>query len=212
MRLPYLPFLGKAEGLDDNHLTVTLNGDSFPLKVQNSVFYTRLRLGEGVNAIRLSAENRTLWEGEVFGMGPGDGALTYARVSSGHRVGSRQECLACHPEEGGAALVASIGSAEPCFSCHEGQKAKKFLHGPVAVGECLSCHDPHGGRGPSHLRAEGQSLCLGCHSEGDIRSHKGGSAARGGNPCVDCHDPHQSDDRYLVRVASGRGLPPEGRR
>lgn len=52
---------------------------------------------------------------------------------------------------------------ELCFTCHEKSK-EATLHGPYAKGQCVACHDPHVSDFDKQLRAEGNALCLECHS------------------------------------------------
>jgi predicted CXXCH cytochrome family protein len=65
----------------------------------------------------------------------------------------------------------------------------------------MSCHDPHGGSGPNHLRGREVDLCRTCHSDLEVANHKGGREALADGKCSVCHDPHQSDTRFLTRKA-----------
>ncbi len=58
---------------------------------------------------------------------------------------------------------------------------------------CTHCHDPHTGR----LRAEGNALCVRCHSPGafDTPSHHRHLAGSTGAQCVSCHMPEST---YMV--------------
>lgn len=88
-----------------------------------------------------------------------------------------------------------------CFKCHKNDKTTQSeVHGPVALGECTSCHDPHQGKDKGRLVAQGNDLCLGCHTERKQEfttrkfSHK---PAR--ENCNACHDPHTSDNPARTR-------------
>lgn len=82
-----------------------------------------------------------------------------------------------------------------CFTCHKNDKTTgQVVHGPVALGECTACHDPHQGRDRARLVAQGNDLCLSCHTE-----RKEEFAVRRFNHkparenCSACHDPHTTD-------------------
>jgi predicted CXXCH cytochrome family protein len=90
------------------------------------------------------------------------------------------------------------GGAPPlCYGCHDPIDQKRYIHGPLAVGDCLACHDPHGGYGIAHLRQESTLLCGNCHGARENLSASVCSSS--GKGCMDCHDPHQSDTRYLLK-------------
>ena len=53
------------------------------------------------------------------------------------------------------------------------------------------------GYGAAHLRQEQALLCGNCHAARENSATVVCNAA--GKACVDCHDPHQSDTRYLLK-------------
>lgn len=73
------------------------------------------------------------------------------------------------------------------------------MHG--AGVRCVDCHEPHGGG----LRAEGNALCLRCHSGANPKApvimpqaHSHHAVASVGNQCVNCHMPQAT---YMQRHA-----------
>jgi predicted CXXCH cytochrome family protein len=50
-----------------------------------------------------------------------------------------------------------------CTTCHAEVATKEFVHEPVKK-NCTLCHNPHTGLREG-LRAQGNTLCLECHSE-----------------------------------------------
>ena len=189
----HLALIGTARRLPAADLTVRLNGAEFHLQVKGGEFSTWLRLQDGVNRIEVAQEQSLLWSGEVFlGESPMGG---YERASSGHRTGTRAQCLECHRKKD--ELRSAGRAATLCYGCHDRVGEKRYVHGPLAVGDCLACHDPHGGYGAAHLRQEQALLCANCHAaRGDAATVACNASGRG---CVSCHDPHQSDTRYLLK-------------
>lgn len=76
-------------------------------------------------------------------------------------------CTTCH-EVKTDGTTTSVNLTAPndqlCFTCHEKSK-EESLHGPYDKGQCVTCHDPHTSDFPKQLRAEGNALCLECHSD-----------------------------------------------
>ncbi len=75
-------------------------------------------------------------------------------------------CAVCHQvvADGKTAAVSlTMPKEQICFACH-GRSRDDYQHPPYAQGQCVSCHDPHSSNFPLHLRAEGNTLCLGCHT------------------------------------------------
>lgn len=196
----YIPLLGRTSEVKGNYLKVHINGASFPLRVADGIFHTRLKLQEGINVISISVEGSTLWRGEVF-QAPSHRAEGYGRIYYNHQTDSLGECFECHREEGGQFTAVTDAAPGLCYNCHEPLDTKRFLHGPLAVGACLSCHDPHGGIGPYHLRDREVKLCLSCHDGEGLERHAGWGKALADGSCSGCHDPHQSDTRFLTREA-----------
>jgi predicted CXXCH cytochrome family protein len=88
--------------------------------------------------------------------------------------------------------------------CHTNKAEKKFVHLPVKDGECPSCHKPSGKKHPKFkkeaflLTDNGKAgLCGECHERKDTKKHVHPPVAAGG--CLDCHDPHQSDNKFQLK-------------
>ena len=101
--------------------------------------------------------------------------------------------------------TAEAAGAENC-GCHPHKSDKTFVHLPVKNGECLSCHKPSGQKHPKVkkeaflLRDKGKAgLCHECHERKDTKKHVHPPVAAG--DCIDCHDPHQSDNKSQLKSA-----------
>ena len=101
--------------------------------------------------------------------------------------------------------TAEAAGAENC-GCHPYKSDKTFVHLPVKNGECISCHKPSGLRHPKVkkeaflLTDKGKvGLCNECHERKDTKKHVHPPVATG--DCMDCHDPHQSDNKSQLKGA-----------
>jgi predicted CXXCH cytochrome family protein len=99
--------------------------------------------------------------------------------------------------------TAEAAGAENC-GCHSQKTVKKFVHLPVKNGECQSCHKPTGQKHPKItkeaflLTDKGKAgLCSECHERKDTKKHVHPPVAAG--DCLDCHDPHQSDNKFQLK-------------
>lgn len=100
---------------------------------------------------------------------------------------------------------AEAANAENC-GCHDQKTDKTFVHLPVKNDECPSCHKPSGQKHPKFrkesflLTNNGKAgLCYECHDRKDTKSHIHPPVAAG--ECMDCHDPHQSDNKFQLKEA-----------
>ena len=112
-----------------------------------------------------------------------------------------------------------------CFECHEDfehrYKNGKYHHEPVDDGRCHKCHDPHGSGDKRFLRKEPWELCTTCHTEKKTQPHVVTTFSGRGHPtrgkkipkkpdeelsCISCHNPHVSNNGYMLRDYMGRGL------
>ncbi|MBT7668627.1 MAG: hypothetical protein HN623_03540 [Bdellovibrionales bacterium] len=95
--------------------------------------------------------------------------------------------------------------------CHQDLSTKKFLHGPVkSQSGCMICHFPDKNSIPTKERhieylpinsRASHNACLVCH-EGfiDLVKRVPHIHAKGlKRSCLDCHDPHQSNDKMFLR-------------
>ena len=105
---------------------------------------------------------------------------------------------------------------QPVRSARRQIEPQEFAHGPFAAGACGSCHGvsgPGDRRGGEPAQSTGSlfvtdlsKLCIGCHQgygqeiaqEKDLWAH--GPVANG--LCTECHDPHSSKRRYMLRAAT----------
>ncbi len=75
-------------------------------------------------------------------------------------------CAVCHRVDvhGKTTTVdLTVPREQICFTCHL-KSEDDYLHPPYANGRCVSCHDPHSSNFPMHLRADVNTVCLGCHT------------------------------------------------
>lgn len=100
--------------------------------------------------------------------------------------------------------VVPVQSAKKCSDCHkadvEAFMARRIKHEPMTNDNCESCHKRHGFSQRLSLVATDNSLCLGCHADLQASVTTGNvhaPVAKG--VCWDCHDPHSSDKKNLLR-------------
>lgn len=109
-------------------------------------------------------------------------------------------CGGCHDVGDHTVLEVPVGGA--CTSCHDphGTETTALLldleHPPFEEGECESCHDPDE---PEALGTN--DLCLACHDDpGREGAHKLVGSLAGARRCVECHSPHASGRKALLRA------------
>lgn len=125
------------------------------------------------------------------------------------------QCLACHnPKDPQQKNKVIARDAELCYKCHELKEKefkKKFIHGPLGTGKCEICHDAHGSNYPYWLFAKVNDVCFNCHGKGfanhPIAGHPTDNLrdpSRKGKTlsCASCHDPHASDNRRFLSLAT----------
>jgi predicted CXXCH cytochrome family protein len=196
-----IPFIGTVSDDLVSEATLYVNGLPVRLAIKNRTFSTLLNLQEGINNLKLEAKkSKTVTMNILYNPDlPED--LTYKLYYS-HGILKKKDCRVCHEDESTTSIT--LPDRVLCAKCHDDKKFDgKFLHGPVAVGSCTSCHDPHGQTNRFFLVSKGEKLCFNCHSEKQVVVHfmeklaqVGVSAARG---CLNCHDPHQSAQKYLLK-------------
>ncbi len=131
------------------------------------------------------------------------------RIKLRHSPTVNNQCLICHqlslkPWRIG---IPAGKIDDTCFICHTGKKelmSQKHRHGPLVAG-CILCHNPHGDEYRYYLWADGSvDICVTCHSdmkkllEPDSPSFNVHGVIRGPG-CVVCHDPHASDEQFMLR-------------
>lgn len=102
--------------------------------------------------------------------------------------------------------VAAVGVEHPgvvpkdgdCISCHAAKVRGKSVHS-VMASSCEVCHvtQTRGDMMLVTLTMPKQKICFACHQESTaLREHV--PAVKG--QCIDCHDPHSSERKMLLRV------------
>ncbi|BBG66109.1 cytochrome c family protein [Hydrogenimonas sp.] len=116
--------------------------------------------------------------------------------------------------------------ADRCFSCHKEFKKKfyseNYRHEPVDNGRCNRCHDPHGSNiSNKFLRKNVWYLCTSCHTDKKDRGHVVRTFSGKSHPtkgvkdptsedgrelsCISCHNPHVSNNGFMLRGYMGKG-------
>ena len=95
-----------------------------------------------------------------------------------------------------------------CISagCHAVDLSSRMpKHSPYLEGQCLTCHRDHTSTSTTLLKSRDDAMCLPCHKEAELNAadHQLKHPA-GGALCVDCHNPHQSPVRNLLRKEETR--------
>jgi predicted CXXCH cytochrome family protein len=154
------------------------------------------------------------------------GSRAHPKVLSGN-------CGACHnPHASDSPGLLAKGRREVCAGCHYGQaRSARACRYEVRGSDCAGCHSPHSSNSPALIKASvhkpfGDKSCGACHRQGSTELLKDGSAlcldchagalegfkrlnthlVSGGekNPCVNCHSPHASDGRLLMKDSEDR--------
>ncbi len=103
-------------------------------------------------------------------------------------------------------------SPASCVSgrCHPEVATKRYIHGPIGSGSCEVCHPVSqwtSGRHPTILTERHGDRCIFCHEEAKgftSMKHKHTLVSRG--ECIACHDPHQSDNGFLLKGPADKPL------
>ena len=83
-------------------------------------------------------------------------------------------------------------------ACHATMGTETYVHGPVATGDCVFCHKLKQKHAFSRIENL-EKLCSECH-ERPVRQKYVHVPFREGK-CLTCHDPHQSPNKYQLRMA-----------
>lgn len=200
-RLP-VPLIGTVSDTRLSEVILEINDSHLVLSVHSRTFSTMLSLREGINTIRIAGAGVVPVVLNILHNPALPKEMTY-RLYRSHGMITRKDCFVCHDERARSYTIA-LADVDLCAKCHDRRPAAKFVHGPVAIGSCTVCHDPHGQTNPAFLMASGEALCFRCHTEADalkhlvIRSPGSGDFLRE-KGCSFCHDPHQSDRKFLLR-------------
>ncbi len=121
-------------------------------------------------------------------------------------------CAVCHrviADAETASVDLTMPKEQLCFTCHQ-KSGEEYQHLPYAKGLCVSCHDPHSSNYPMHLRAEVNTLCLGCHAPQGVEGDKGQEAGNQPRPGGDSQGSrfdsalqaiHHSSERFLALMS-----------
>lgn len=105
----------------------------------------------------------------------------------------------CNPVHGASCITSA---------CHSTLSAVKLPHAPVKDGDCSPCHvqrqkeHPIKGGKSFELTAKGGEVCLSCHEA--FNKKKTVHAPVKDKECVACHQPHGTNDRFLLSVGEDR--------
>ena len=102
------------------------------------------------------------------------------------------------------AISPSTWAAKTCYDCHKKAQSefssRKIIHDPVKKVQCESCHKRHGFANQLTLVDNTAQLCYTCHPETKEKLASGKihyPVEKG--LCWDCHDPHASDKKGLIK-------------
>lgn len=195
-----IPFIGTVSDDMVGEIVLYVNGIPLRLSVKNRSFSTLLSLQEGINNLKVEAKLAKSVSMTLLYSPDLTDDVTYKLYYS-HGILKKTDCKLCHPEGSNGDI--NVADQVLCKKCHEVKNQLKYLHGPVAAGSCTVCHDPHGQTNRYFLVAEEEKLCLHCHSEKEILLHFIDKSRENINllrekGCIYCHDPHQSDRKYLL--------------
>jgi len=118
--------------------------------------------------------------------------------ASKHPPYAEKHCDKCHDKNSDSGFVVPV-QRDLCDVCHKDFIKGAFVHGPVAVKECLKCHVPHDSHYPSLLLKPKEEICGTCHVEERLTKGVHGKSLARGMVCTDCHDPHASNARFLLK-------------
>ena len=116
-------------------------------------------------------------------------------------------CLMCHDAEDANLTAKHLGAdltKTACTSCHDPHGSSEAhlvadgsIHPPF-VEDCESCHDGSAGE---VMEDGSKDLCFACHSdvEEEVANASVQHAAIEVGECVDCHTPHSSKNKKLLR-------------
>ncbi len=135
-----------------------------------------------------------------------------------HKPVSQGECLECHEvhSSNDPKLIFSK-SPDLCYFCHneieKSVEKSSVVHQPVKEeGGCVGCHSPHSSPEKKMLVSNPKTLCLSCHDKtlikGDRKIANIDSLLKKSKmvhqalnkSCNSCHDPHASENEYLLSI------------
>lgn len=126
-----------------------------------------------------------------------------------HKPVKDGKCTGCHdPHQSDHTFQLLGGGQELCFTCHSKSIISgKVKHGPVAVGDCAACHTHHAGNFPKLLAGKGSDACYSCHKDKQTDfASKPFVHAPMKTGCVQCHNPHSSDHKFVLIGEHTKGV------
>jgi DmsE family decaheme c-type cytochrome len=132
----------------------------------------------------------------------------------GEHAAAGLHCLECHDLSKGMGPKRLIKEEpELCLGCHRGKRPEFSLnsHHPVVREgriQCTDCHNQHGQMAlPAGDSQQVRRECAECHTQqrGPYVFEHGTMSGGLSDGCLDCHRPHGSPNRDLLRL-TGRGL------
>ena len=97
--------------------------------------------------------------------------------------------------------------AAKCIECHEVKTKGKAVHSAIAS-ICLSCHEVRVNRDVTRVKlttATPLTICLGCHADKKASEIKGKIHSPAARQCLQCHDPHTSENKNQLLKATAGG-------
>ena len=96
--------------------------------------------------------------------------------------------------------------AATCLQCHEAKSKGAAVHSAMALG-CRTCHEVRVNRGITRVKlttTTSTALCLSCHADKNAAELKGRVHSPAVRNCLQCHDPHASENpNQLLKAMSG---------
>ena len=92
-----------------------------------------------------------------------------------------------------------------CVSCHNPHGSnhdgliKENSHKPFAKKQCAKCHYAAKSKNSLKIKSDGVSICTACHKSIEQDFRKINTHVRHGIFCIDCHNPHASDEDHLKK-------------
>jgi len=119
--------------------------------------------------------------------------------------------------EGKSKYIWREPQGDDCYRCHKEKMkewdSKRFHHDPVVASMCDKCHNPHASPNRYFLRKPSWYLCTTCHEDKVLRGHvvftflgrphptrgyKDPSNPKRELSCISCHEPHNSDNNFML--------------
>ncbi len=136
----------------------------------------------------------------------------------------QNNCLNCHSQHSSSEdHLLNLAPEKLCVYCHDDMQKRvdkaATVHGALTDKRtCLNCHSPHASGEKKFLVADVKTLCLSCHDKTmtvgtrrinnikqTLQKSKSVHGAIDKVGCVGCHDPHTSENPFLLNKAFPAG-------